>query len=83
LNCERAYDKIKTLDDSVSWNLTKGCDCMKKLIALTVCFSFTLSEILDNREYNKNLLAEYLDYINNEIPFERERFVSAYIKPNE
>lgn len=56
---------------------------MKKLIALTVCFSFTLSEILDNREYNKNLLAEYLDYINNEIPFERERFVSAYIKPNE
>lgn len=45
--------------------------------------SLSLSEILDNREYNEDLLVEYLDYVDNEIPFERERFVSEYIKPNE
>lgn len=42
--------------------------------------SLTLSEILDNRKYNEDLLAEYMDYIGNEIPFERERFVSEYNK---
>lgn len=45
--------------------------------------SLTLSEILDNREYSEELLAEYLDYVDNEIPFERERFVSEYRKPAE
>ena len=45
--------------------------------------SLTLSEILDNREYNDELLAEYLDYVDNEIPFERERFISEYNKPTE
>ena len=42
--------------------------------------SLTLSEILDNREYSEDLLAEYMDYVDNEIPYERERFVSAYSK---
>lgn len=32
--------------------------------------SLTLSEIFDNREYNEELLAEYQDYVENEIPFE-------------
>lgn len=42
--------------------------------------SLTLSEIFDNREYDEDLLVEYLDYVENEIPFERERFNSAYSK---
>ena len=42
--------------------------------------SLTLSEIFDNREYNQDLLTEYMDYIENQIPFERERFVSKYSK---
>lgn len=42
--------------------------------------SLTLSEIFDDREYDENLLAEYLDYVKNEIPFERERFRSEYSK---
>ena len=40
--------------------------------------SLTLSEIFDNREYDEDLLKEYLDYVNNEIPHERERFPSVY-----
>lgn len=42
--------------------------------------SLTLSEILDNREYSEDLLAEYMDYVDNEIPYERERFVTIYSK---
>ena len=42
--------------------------------------SLTLSEIFDNREYDEDLLAEYLDYVENEIPFERQRFRSEYSK---
>lgn len=42
--------------------------------------SLTLSEIFDNREYNEGLLEEYMEYVNNEILFERERFVSEYSK---
>lgn len=42
--------------------------------------SLTLSEIFDNREYNEALLEEYTDYIDHEIQFERERFVSEYSK---
>ena len=42
--------------------------------------SLTLSEIFDNREYNEALLVEYLNYIENEISFDRERFVSEYTK---
>lgn len=42
--------------------------------------SLTLSEIFDNREYSEDLLAEYLDYVENEIPYERERFVTIYSK---
>lgn len=40
--------------------------------------SLTLSEIFDNRKYDEDLLEEYLDYVENEIPFDRERFVSEY-----
>ena len=40
--------------------------------------SLTLSEIFDNREYTDALLVEYLDYVDNEVAFERERFVSEY-----
>ena len=40
--------------------------------------SLTLSEIFDNREYDARLLEEYADYVENEIPYDRERFVSAY-----
>lgn len=42
--------------------------------------SLTLSEIFDNREYSNALLEEYLDYIDNEIVFDRERFISKYAK---
>lgn len=42
--------------------------------------SLTLSEIFDNREYSEDLLVEYMDYVDNEIPYERERFVSTYGK---
>ena len=42
--------------------------------------SLSLSEIFDNREYNEGLLKEYMEYIDNEIPFERDRFVSKYSK---
>ena len=40
--------------------------------------SLTLSELFDNREYSEDLLKEYTDYYENEIVFERERFVSKY-----
>lgn len=40
--------------------------------------SLTLSEIFDNREYDTRLLEEYTDYVENEIPYDRERFVSEY-----
>ena len=40
--------------------------------------SLTLSEIFDNREYDARLLEEYTDYVENEIPYDRERFVSEY-----
>ena len=40
--------------------------------------SLTLSEIFDAREYDEDLLTEYIDYVNNEIPYERERFSSMY-----
>ena len=40
--------------------------------------SLTLSEIFDNREYDARLLEEYMDYVENEIPYDRERFVSEY-----
>ena len=40
--------------------------------------SLTLSEIFDNREYSEDLLTEYFDYVNNEIPFDRQRFTSTY-----
>ena len=40
--------------------------------------SLTLSEIFDNREYNEELLEEYQEYVENEIPFDRERFVSDF-----
>lgn len=39
-----------------------------------------LSEIFDNREYTDSLLEEYLDYCDNEITFDRERFISKYAK---
>ena len=42
--------------------------------------SLVLSEIFDNREYNEDLRKEYMDYVDNEIPFERERFKSSYAK---
>lgn len=42
--------------------------------------SLTLSEVFDNREYNEDLAAEYSDYSDNEIPFERKRFTSKYSK---
>ena len=37
-----------------------------------------LSEIFDNREYNQDLLYEYREYVENEIPYDRERFPSDY-----
>ena len=40
--------------------------------------SLTLSEIFDNREYDEDLLAEYVEYVKNEIPQDRERFTSTY-----
>lgn len=40
--------------------------------------SLILSELLDSRECTDGLIAEYADYIENEIPFDRERFVSQY-----
>jgi hypothetical protein len=38
----------------------------------------TLSEVFDNREYDEELLNEYIEHIDNEIPNERERFTSTY-----
>ena len=40
--------------------------------------SLTLSEIFDNREYDEALLKEYMDYVDNEIPYDRQRFPSKY-----
>lgn len=40
--------------------------------------SLLLSEIFDNREFNVNLKTEYQGYINQEIPYTRERFTSMY-----
>lgn len=45
--------------------------------------SLTLSEFFDNRPYDEELLQEYLDYCNNEIPFDRTRFVSVFDKSQE
>lgn len=45
--------------------------------------SLTLSEFFDNRPYDDELLEEYLDYCNNEITFDRKRFVSSYEKNQE
>ena len=45
--------------------------------------SLTLSEFFDNRPYDDELLEEYLDYCNNEITFDRTRFVSSYEKNQE
>lgn len=45
--------------------------------------SLTLSEFFDNRPYDEALLQEYLDYCNNEIPFDRTRFVSVFDKSQE
>ena len=42
--------------------------------------SLTLSEFFDNRQYNDDLLQEYLDYCSNEVLFDRTRFVSSYDK---
>ena len=42
--------------------------------------SLTLSEFFDNRQYSDDLLQEYLDYCNNEILFDRTRFVSNFDK---
>ncbi len=42
--------------------------------------SLTLSEFFDNRPYNEALLREYTDYCENEVPFDRTRFVSKYDK---
>lgn len=44
--------------------------------------SLTLSEFFDNRPYDE-LFQEYLDYCNNEIPFDRTRFVSDFDKSQE
>ncbi|MCR5042169.1 MAG: hypothetical protein K6C36_08760 [Clostridia bacterium] len=40
--------------------------------------SLTLSEIFDDREYDADLLNEYTEYIDHEIPNDRERFTSTY-----
>lgn len=40
----------------------------------------TLSEFFDDRQYNDELLQEYLDYCSNEIPFDRPRFTSNFDK---
>ena len=40
--------------------------------------SLTLSELFDNCEYDEELLNEYIEHIDNEIPNERERFTSTY-----
>ena len=40
--------------------------------------SLTLSEIFDSREYDEDLLAEYAEYVKNEVPQDRERFTSTY-----
>ena len=40
--------------------------------------SLTLSEIFDNRTCNEALVAEYKDYVDHAIPYERERFISDY-----
>ena len=40
--------------------------------------SLTLSEIFDNREYDEDILNEYIEYINHELPSDRERFASIY-----
>ena len=40
--------------------------------------SLILSEIFDNRECDEALLAEYMDYVDNEIPYDRRRFPSKY-----
>ena len=45
--------------------------------------SLMLSEFFDNRPYDDELLQEYLDYCNNEIPFDRTRFVSDFDKSQE
>ncbi len=39
-----------------------------------------LSEIFDNRECSQAVLDEYRNYVENEIPYERERFPSDYQK---
>ncbi len=38
----------------------------------------TLSEILDTRECTDEIISEYVEYIDNEIVFEREHAVSKY-----
>ncbi len=40
--------------------------------------SLTLSEIFDDREYDAELLNEYIEYIDHEIPNDRERYTSKY-----
>lgn len=40
--------------------------------------SLTLSEFFDNRPYDDELHQEYLNYCNNETPFDRTRFVSHF-----
>lgn len=45
--------------------------------------SLTLSEFFDNRPYDEALLREYTDYCENEVPFDRTRFVSKYDKGQE
>ncbi|MCR5294509.1 MAG: hypothetical protein K6E30_04970 [Lachnospiraceae bacterium] len=40
----------------------------------------TLSEIFDNREFTQDLLNEYRDYVENEIPQDRDRYPSDYQK---
>ncbi len=42
--------------------------------------SLSLSEFFDNRPYDDELLQEYLDYCNNEVLFDRTRFVSSFDK---
>lgn len=45
--------------------------------------SLLLSEFFDNRECSDALIAEYNEYIEHEIPFERTRFPSQYEKEKE
>ena len=40
--------------------------------------SLQLSEIFDSREVSEELLAEYAEYVEHEIPYERQRFPSKY-----